>query len=249
MASSFFISHGAPDLALRDTPAAAFLRGFGAELADARAILVVSAHWETATPCLTGHPAPETIHDFWGFPPALNALRYPAPGNPALAARVAALVPGGSVDPMRGFDHGAWSPLILALPEANIPVVQLSVQSHMDAGYHYEMGRRLAPLKDEGVVVIGSGSVTHNLRAIKPSPVPLPQAAAFSDWLYEALTRGDLDALLNWRSAPHADWNHPTPEHFLPLFVALGAAGEGFQARRLHAGLDLGALSMDSYAF
>jgi len=189
MIRPLFLSHGAPTLLLEDTPARSFLAGLAAAMERPQAILAVSAHWETRVPCVNAVATNATIHDFYGFPPALHALAYPAPGDPALAEHVAELIGAAglpvAVDPRRGLDHGAWVPLMLAWPEADIPVPE----------------RRTCDL-------------------------------------------------LSWRNlAPHADRNHPTDEHLLPLFVALGAAGPHATATRLHASTTYGVLRMDAYAF
>jgi 4,5-DOPA dioxygenase extradiol len=250
---TLFLSHGAPDMSLRNTPAHRFLQGLPRVLPAPKAILAVSAHWETEGPMLTSSPRPETIHDFGGFPDALYRISYDAPGAPALAGKARALLgPGAEMDAARGLDHGAWSPLRIMWPEARIPVVQLSVQPRRDAAHHYNLGRMLAPLRDEGVLIVASGNATHNLReAFRGGHTSdPPQVAAFTDWLYKALAEKNHAALLGWSArAPHALWNHPTPEHFLPLFVALGAAGPEAVAERLHDSIDMMVLAMDSYAF
>ena len=249
MLPSLFISHGAPTLPLEDIPARAFLEGLEARIGRPKAILAVSAHWETAQPEVNAPAVNETIHDFYGFPEPLYALRYPAPGDAALAARVADLT-GAMVEPRRGLDHGAWVPLILAWPKADIPVAQLSIQTEAGPGYHLDLGRRLAPLREEGVLVVGSGSFTHNLRELAwrggAGEEPL-WVTRFSDWVDRALIEGRTEDLVEYRSrAPEAARNHPTEEHFLPLFVAMGAGG---QAERLHSSTTMGALRMDAYAF
>jgi len=221
-----------------------------------QAILAVSAHWETRVPCVNAVATNATIHDFYGFPPALHALAYPAPGDPALAEHVAELIGAAglpvAVDPRRGLDHGAWVPLMLAWPEADIPVLQLSVQSHLGPGHHLELGRALSPLASDGVLVLGSGSLTHNLSQVRAgSDHAEPEwVSAFAEWVHTALTERRTCDLLSWRNlAPHADRNHPTDEHLLPLFVALGAAGPHATATRLHASTTYGVLRMDAYAF
>lgn len=249
---TLFLSHGAPDMALRDTPSHRFLAGLGKTLPEPKAILAVSAHWETETPMITAAAHPPMIYDFHGFPPALYRLQYPAPGSPALAARIKTLLPEAGLDEARGLDHGAWSPLILLYPEARIPVVQLSVQPQHDAACHYDLGRRLAPLREEGVLIVATGNATHNLReAFRGGHAsPPPEVTEFTAWLHDALAKKDHALLKTWETAaPHARWNHPTPEHFLPLFVALGAAGPEAEAARLHDSVDLGVLAMDSYSF
>jgi 4,5-DOPA dioxygenase extradiol len=249
---TLFISHGAPDMALRDTPAHRFLAELAATLPVPKAILAVSAHWETEEPRLTAATKPETIYDFHGFPDEMYQITYDAPGSPALAARARDLIGGAAaLDPARGFDHGAWSPLSLLYPEARIPVVQLSVQPARDAAWHYDIGRKLTPLRAEGVLIVTTGNATHNLReAFRRHEATPPQVSGFKDWLYKVLTEKDHAEAKEWfTAAPDARWNHPTPEHFLPLFVALGAAGPQAEAQRLHDSIDFRVLAMDSYRF
>ena len=251
-----FLSHGAPTLPFEDVGAREFLSGLATTLPRPRAILVISAHWETPVPTVNAVARNETIHDFAGFPAELYALTYPAPGDPELAERVAGLLAEAglpvAVDTRRGLDHGAWVPLMLAWPEADIPVVQLSVQSYLGPGHHLGLGRALAPLTSEDVLIIGSGSFTHDLsswrgHAGQAEPEWVTQ---FADWFDRALTEGRTPDLLAYRDlAPHAARNHPTEEHLLPLFVALGAAGPGAQAEHLHASNTYGVLRMDAYAF
>jgi 4,5-DOPA dioxygenase extradiol len=254
---SIFVSHGSPMLALSETPARDFLAKLGATLPRPRAILVISAHWETAAPMVNAVARNETIHDFRGFPKALYELRYPAPGDAALAARIAALLDNAGfragIDTTRGLDHGAWVPLLLAYPEANIPVLQLSVQPHLGAAHHLALGRALASLREEGVLIIGSGSFTHDLRRFRGQAVDAPETedvTEFSAWMDQAIAAGDVDALIDYRArAPHARDEHPTEEHILPLFAAIGAAGNTIAARRLHHSTEHAILRMDAYAF
>jgi 4,5-DOPA dioxygenase extradiol len=210
----------------------------------------------TRGPAASGAVRPETIHDFYGFPPALYELRYPAPGAPDVAQRiVAALAAAGmsvAIDPAQGLDHGAWVPAMLAWPAADIPILQLAVQPQLDAAHHVALGRALAPLAAEGILVLGSGSATHNLRALARGrhDTVADWAQRFDDWLVARVEAGDIAALVDWkRQAPMADMAHPTDEHFLPLFVALGAAGEGVKGRALHRSFTHGALSMSAFAF
>jgi 4,5-DOPA dioxygenase extradiol len=249
MLPSVFVSHGAPTLPLEDVPARAFLEGLETRIGRPKAILVVSAHWETAKPEVNAPAVNDTIHDFHGFPKPLYALRYPAPGSAALAARVAELT-GAAIEPERGLDHGAWVPLMLAWPAADIPVAQLSLQSEAGPRHHLDLGRRLAPLRQEGVLVLGSGSFTHNLRELAWAGGAGAEPAwvtRFSDWVDRAIVEGRVDNLVDYRKlAPDAARNHPTEEHFLPLFVALGAGG---RPERLHSSATMGALRMDAYAF
>jgi 4,5-DOPA dioxygenase extradiol len=258
MLPALFVSHGSPMLVLEDGRARRFLTGYAAALPRPRAILVASAHWETDAPRLTASARPETIHDFGGFPPALYRMRYDVPGDPDLAARAAGLLHDAGIaaelDPRRGLDHGCWVPLSLLYPAADIPVVQLSLQSHLDAAHHYRLGAALRPLRDDGVLIVGSGSFTHNLmilqrQASEDAPPPA-WSAAFEDWIAERVAAGDLPALLDWRArAPNAAAAHPTDEHFLPFFVALGAASPGGAATRVHHSHTYAALAMDAFAF
>ncbi len=249
---TLFVSHGSPMLILEDLPARAFLATLGTLVAKPRAIIAVSAHWNTERPAISLAAWPETIHDFYGFPEALYRLRYNAPGAPELAARVAELTDADR-DPDYGLDHGGWVPAMLGWPEADVPIFQLSVQPHMTPAHHMELGRRLAGLREEGVLILGSGSATHNLRRLgrgRHDVEPEPWARAFDDWLAETLEKGDAAALAEYRiRAPFAREAHPTDEHLLPLHVAFGAAGPGARGRVLHRSFTSGNLSMAAYAF
>lgn len=259
MLPSLFVSHGAPTLPLTDAPARQYLTGMGASLGERpRAILAVSAHWETEVPSVTVNATNETIHDFYGFPKELYEINYPAPGAPWLASRVAELLATLS-SPVarataRGLDHGAWVPLSLAYPDADIPVVQLSIQTALGPEYHYRLGQLLAPLRSEGVLILASGSFTHDLSSFREYSNALHAPApawvdVFADWMVDALEMGRTDDLLNYRSrAPEALRNHPTEEHLLPLFVALGASAEG-KVEHVHTSTTHGILRMDAFAF
>jgi 4,5-DOPA dioxygenase extradiol len=257
MLPSLFISHGSPMLPLIEAPARTFLEGLGASLERPKAIVVASAHWETGRPAVNAVARNGTIHDFYGFPPPLYRLTYPAPGDPALAERVHLLLAGAGfaadVDHARGLDHGAWCPLLLAYPAADIPVVQVSVQTQLGTEHHLRLGAALAPLRAEGVLLIGSGSWTHDLRRFRGQAQDAPETPdviEFSDWMDAAVTQNRRDDLLHYRSrAPHAAEEHPTEEHLLPLFVAIGAGGETAPARRIHKSASHGILRMDAYAF
>ncbi len=257
MLPSLFLSHGSPMLALTPGPAHDFLTGLGASLARPRAILVASAHWETAHPMVSAPARNRTIHDFGGFPRELYALRYDAPGDPALAEQIDDLLGAAglraSVDPARGLDHGAWVPLMLAWPDADVPVLEVSVQPHLGPAHHLEVGRTLAPLRAQGVLVVGSGSFTHDLSRFQgqgPDAPEAPDVAAFAAWMDTALREGLRCDLLTYRhKAPHAAAEHPTEEHLMPLFVAMGAAGPDARAERLHSSISHGVLRMDAYAF
>ena len=254
---SLFLSHGAPTLPLTDTPARAFLKELGDRLPRPKAILVVSAHWETAIPTVSAVERNDTIHDFGGFPRALYELQYPAAGSPLVAARVSELLRASGfdckLDHRRGLDHGAWVPLLLMYPQADIPVLQLSIQPHLGTRHHLLMGRALAPLRRDGVLIIGSGSMTHDLSEFRghgPNDPAPDWVNAFADWFDSALSAGRTDDLLDYRrQAPFAVKNHPSEEHLLPFYAALGAAGENARAMRLHASATYGVLRMDVYAF
>ncbi len=227
----------------------------GRTLPRPRAVLVASAHWETSVPMLTGNPNPRTIHDFGGFPAELHSLRYAAPGAPSLAAQAVALLKQAGitagVDGCRGLDHGAWVPLLWMFPERDIPVVQISVQPGQGARRHVELGNALAPLADEGVLIVGSGHTTHNLHDWLANPrraEPLRYARAFAEWVGGRLDARDTEALIDYRTrAPEAARAHPSEEHFLPLHVAWGAAGENPRAERFVSGFEAGALALDSW--
>jgi 4,5-DOPA dioxygenase extradiol len=254
-----FVSHGAPTLAIEtDDPTHVFLTQLGRTLGKPRAVLCVSAHWEASRPSLGAAEAPQTIHDFYGFPEPLYSIHDPSPGDPALAERARVLLHDAGLEPQlderRGRDHGAWVPLTLMYPDGDVPSVQLSVQSRLDAAHHAALGRALAPLRDEGVLILGSGGATHDLRRAAfrhPDSAQVPDdVRAFEAWLVDGIEAGETDALVGWlERAPHARANHPTPEHFLPLFVPLGAAAPGTKGRTLHRTFAYGALSMAAFAW
>ncbi len=258
MQASLFVSHGAPTLALDAGAVGAVWRRVAA-LTKPAAIVIASAHWETARPLLTAAPRLATIHDFGGFPEALYRIEYSASGAPDIAERALDLLRqagfDAALDAQRGLDHGAWVPLREMFADASVPIVQLSLQPHRGLAHHYRLGRALAPLAAENILLIGSGGLTHNLHEAfaamhNPAPPLLGYVQEFQQWVYAALRRGDLDALLSYRTrAPHAQRAHPTEEHFLPLFFALGAAGEHVDAVREYDAVDLSALAMDVYRF
>jgi 4,5-DOPA dioxygenase extradiol len=249
MLPSLFVSHGAPTLPFDDCPARDFLKGLGAAWPKPKGIVIASAHWESDAPLVNRMPINSTIHDFRGFPQALYDLRYPAPGSAQLSERVRALLNAPS-DDKRGLDHGAWVPLLLMYPRADIPVVQIALQPHLGVAHHIELGRKLAPLRDEGVLVMGSGSFVHNLRLLDRRGLNAPEpdwSKAFAEWMNAALLARDDDALIHYRErAPNAVQAHPEEEHLLPLFVACGAGGK---AEHIHQSATFGALRMDAYSF
>jgi len=255
---ALFVPHGAPTFALRPGAAGAALAAAARTLARPRAIVIVSAHWDTATPAVGFADRPDTIHDFWGFPEELFALRYPATGCREAAQEVVAAIEAAGLpvqrDEQRGLDHGAWIPLRLMFPDADVPVIPLSIQSQGGPAAAWRLGRALAPLAARGFLVIASGNVTHNLRdfqaAWRHGGQTPAYVRAFADWMADRLAARDLPALLDYRQqAPGAVQAHPTDEHLLPLYVALGAAGDSARIERFHAGIDDYVLAMDAYAF
>jgi 4,5-DOPA dioxygenase extradiol len=252
---TLFVSHGSPMLAVEPGQAGAMLSELGQALPTARAILVVSAHWQTRVPTVSTAVRPETIHDFGGFPRVLYELQYPAPGDPALGEAIATRLTRAGIaattDSRRGLDHGAWVPLRYMAPNAEVPVLQLSLPAGWNPAQFLAYGRALQGLSEEGVLVMGSGSITHNLYEVRMgSPEVDDRALAFTDWIAARLAEGDLPALLDYRrQAPHAAWAHPSEEHLMPLFVPLGAA-PGWPAHRvLPGGVRDKVMSMDAYLF
>jgi 4,5-DOPA dioxygenase extradiol len=231
----------------------------GRRLPRPRAILIASAHWETDRPELTGNARPETIHDFYGFPAPLYEIRYPAPGAPDVAARAQALLAAAglesSIDVARGLDHGAWTPLLYAYPQADVPVLQVSVQTPLGPRHHLALGKALAPLSAEGVLIVGSGHLTHNLRELRSvrdtgAGRAEPYVREFQDWVRGCIETHDYDRLADYRRLSAAGVRaHPSEEHFLPLFVALGAAGANARAERFIGHVEGGVLAMDAYLF
>jgi 4,5-DOPA dioxygenase extradiol len=251
-----FVSHGAPTLALERNETTEFLRRLGAELGRPRAVLCVSAHWTTPVPMVSAAKQPETIHDFGGFPEALYQMRYKAPGAPELASRVAVLLKDAGIECQvsqnRGLDHGAWIPLMLMYPDADIPVTQLSVQPQGSPSAHFRMGQALAPLRREGVLILATGGAVHNLSGLSQHEQPPDWAAQFDDWIDERINNGLYTEMMNYRRlAPQNHLAHPTEEHLLPLFVAMGASAsvENSRGRTLHRGWSHGSLSMAAYSF
>lgn len=261
---TLFISHGSPMHALQAGRAGAAWAALGRDLPRPKAVLIASAHWESEWPMLTTSARPETIHDFGGFPEELYKLRYAAVGASEIARQAIDLIQAGGMtangNGCRGLDHGAWVPLRHIYPEADIPVAQVSVQTQLGAAHHLQLGTLLAPLRDEGVLIIGSGHMTHNLRewmqfVNRHGMTPRESAVApyvddFRRWIDAALRRDDRAALSRYRElAPAAVRAHPTEEHLLPLLVAFGAAGNAAQVERIDAGVDAEVLAMDAYLF
>ena len=255
---ALFVSHGAPLFAMEAGSTGPALARWGQTLrknfASLRGVVVMSPHWMAPTPWVMTSAQPATWHDFGGFPPALYALQYPAPGSPALAHEVIALLQSAGMaaqgDAERPFDHGAWVPLMHLFAQADLPVVQVALPSQAGPAEVYAMGVALRSLRQSGVLVMGSGSMTHNLREFFGGErEPAPYVLEFSRWIEEALLRGDLAALLDYRRrAPHAARAHPTDDHFLPLFFALGAAGDDLHPDYLSREVMYGVLAMDAFA-
>ncbi len=264
MLPTVFISHGSPMHALQAGRAGDAWAALGRDLPRPKAVLIASAHWESEWPMLTTGARPQTIHDFGGFPPALYELHYDAPGAPEVAERAIELIRAAGIaangNGCRGLDHGAWVPLIHMYPQADVPVVQISLQPQLGAAHHLRLGGILAPLREEGVLIVGSGHLTHNLRewmgfarrhGMRPEETGAePYVREFSEWVDDALRGNDRDGLARWQElAPHARRAHPTAEHFLPLPLAFGAAGPAPRVERYDLGVDSGALAMDAYVF
>lgn len=255
---ALYVSHGAPLFAVDAGETGPALtrwgQGLRAQFPALRGVVIMSPHWMARTPQVMTGPQPATWHDFGGFPPALYQLQYPAPGAPALAQEVLALLQAAGVaaqgDAGRPFDHGAWVPLMHLFPEADLPVVQVALPVRAGPAEVYAMGAALRDLRSQGVLVMGSGSMTHNLAEFFGGErEPAPYVLEFSRWIESALERGDMKALLNYRSlAPHAERAHPTEDHFLPLFFALGAAGDDLHANYLSREVMYSMLAMDAFA-
>jgi 4,5-DOPA dioxygenase extradiol len=252
---AIFVSHGAPSLLLEQSPARDFLAGLGRQLGRPRAIVCMSSHWVTPRPRVTASLQPETIYDFYGFPDPLYEIKYPARGSSELASVVSQLLKAAGmpcdIDGVRGLDHGAWVPLSLMYPQANVPVIQLSVQTPAGPSAHILIGRTLKPLRDEGVLLMGTGSSVHNLSLFPAEKSKTPEwAIDFEQWLYERLVCGDEEDLIRYRTLrKEAVLAHPTEEHFLPLFFAFGAGGKHGQTIRLHHSFSYGVLGMSCYSF
>jgi 4,5-DOPA dioxygenase extradiol len=250
-----FISHGAPTFAVEPGALGSELRRLGNRLVGIKAVLVISPHWQTRAVKVMATLMPETMHDFGGFSPELYRLRYAAAGQPEIAERAALLLQRAgfvvTLDEKRGLDHGAWVPLLHLLPNAGTPVFQVSMPHDLDTRGAMQLGRALAPLRESGVLILGSGSLTHNLYEIAARASHAERYAEdFARWVRDAVTDKDTERLLSYRSqAPYATRAHPTEEHFLPLLVALGAAGDADDVLAIDGGMTYGVLSMDSFAW
>ena len=259
MMPSLYISHGGGPCFFMDWPGpppnpwdplAAYLRGAGAGLPrKPSAILVVSAHWEEPVVTLNTGAAPPLLFDYYNFPPHTYELKYPAPGAPALCHQVRRLLADAGIaageEPTRGFDHGVFVPFLLLYPDADVPVLQVSLRTDLDPRFHLEVGRALQPLRQEGVLIVGSGFSFHNMSAFfgPNRDILIPQSRYFDDWLTDVVERSDPrvrdSRLIDWANAPGGRASHPREEHLLPLMVAAGAGGTD-QGRRVFAGDFLG---------
>jgi 4,5-DOPA dioxygenase extradiol len=253
---ALFVSHGAPTWAIEPGIIGPRLGALAGSLPSPRAILVVSPHWMSSELRVTTNATPKAVHDFSGFPRQLYKIQYPAPGSPDTAQQViTALKDHGhavQADAEKDFDHGAWVPLLHMYPDADVPVIQLSMRRHDGPEACFKIGQSLALLREQGVLIIGSGSLTHNLYEFRQGQDhPETYVKAFAFWVREALERGDVEALLDYRlRAPQAERAHPTEEHLLPLFFAMGAAGrDGVDARWIEGGITHGVLAMDAVVF
>jgi 4,5-DOPA dioxygenase extradiol len=254
--SPIFVSHGAPTMPLEDIPAKNFLMKLGTRYKNVEAVLCISAHWATSHPVVNAVEKPETIHDFYGFPSELYDINYPAAGSPELAERTAELIKASgipcAIDENRGLDHGAWVPMRLMFPDADVPVVQLSIQKHLDPSRHHDLGLAIEELSSENVLIIGSGGAVHPLgyAPLGPGASTDTWAVEFDDWLTRSVQHGDEDALKNYRKiAPYPERAHPYPDHFMPLLTALGAAGKGASGEMIHHSWYWGDLGMAAYRF
>ena len=264
---TLYIPHGAGPCFFMDwNPAdawdktAAYLRSIASSLPTRpQAIVLVTAHWLGAQPCMSSAARPGMLFDYYGFPPHTYELSYPAPGAPALAERARGLLAdagiAAAVDTQRGYDHGTFIPLMVAFPDADVPVLQVSLLGSLDAQAHIGYGQALAPLRDEGVLILGSGSATHNLADFRGGRTlnepPRGYVKPFDDWLVQTVEAGDEKGLAGYERAPEGRRNHPTPEHFLPIFVPFGAAlaaGDG-KGRALHRSYTYGVLAMTAFAW
>lgn len=254
--STIFVSHGAPSLPFEDIPARSFLSDLGSKYGKFDAVLCISAHWQTARPKLNVVEINETIHDFYGFAPELYEIDYPAKGSPELAKHAQNLIKDAGIpcdlDLSRGIDHGAWIPMFLMYPDINMPVFQLSIQQNLDPLNHLELGHALESLKEDKVLILGSGGAVHPLgyAPLRPGAVTDEWAVEFNEWLKEAVITGDIESLIDYKNrSPYPERAHPYPDHFMPLLTAMGAAGEGVTGKIIHDSWYWGDMGMGAYEF
>jgi 4,5-DOPA dioxygenase extradiol len=252
---TIFVSHGAPTLPIEEVPAREFLKALGSQFNKVKAVLCISAHWATPIPTVNASNWPGTIHDFYGFPEELYEIEYPAQGNLELAEHVSELIQAADfqchIDGQRGLDHGAWVPLMLMFPQADIPVVQLSIQQKLDPSWHLKVGRAIEELRSENILIMGSGGAVHPLgySGFRLGGEPSQWAKDFDKWLTNAVTHGEELFLTNYRQlAPYPERAHPYPDHYMPLLVAFGAGGEGAKGSVIHHSWS-GDLGMAAYQF
>ncbi|KAI0559057.1 dioxygenase [Gracilaria domingensis] len=256
-----FLSHGAPTMALSDAPVKHFLVKLGARLAKPRAAVVISAHFETTNAAVVTDPAPRTTYDFGNFDDRLFKIKYPAPGNPELGDEVFELLRAADISvkkvAKKGYDHGVWVPLSLMWPDADVPIVQVSIDPDQGTDYHYRLGKALRSLPKKDIAVIGTGNISHNLPVLFSSGQNEQRDAEFKrrvqsflQWFDAQMKVCNVDNLLHYRDkAPFAKDNHPTDDHLMPLYVAMGAAGGEFKGRKIHESFDFGILAMDAWEF
>ncbi|TXK83567.1 dioxygenase [Paenibacillus sp. N3.4] len=255
MLPSFFIAHGSPSLAVEQHAYTEFLQKLVSGIPTPKAIVLFSAHWKSHIQKISSSAQMDTIYNFSGFPKELYAIKYPARGDLTLSLHIQQLFQDEGIrcelDDERGLDQGAWVPLHLMYPDALIPVVALSVNPRLTAEEHYRIGAALAPLREENVLILGSGGTVHNVNQWDPNnPVPRVWAVAFDEWLAEQLETWNLDALIRYdERAPSARQAVPTPEHFAPLLLAMGAADTSRSAKLLHHSFQMGTLSLSCWMF
>ncbi len=254
---TFFISHGSPMMAIENSATSHFIADLDKTIERPDAIIVFSAHFDLQKDIvITSGRSPKTIHDFYGFPQELYDLEYPAPGNPELANRIAQRFEAHGLKPIlsdeQGWDHGVWIPLRLMYPDADIPVVQVSINSALGAEVNYRYGEILSGFREENILIIGSGGISHNLREVfNPAPDKnrVQKVEMFTEWVHDKLASRDTDALFHYlEQAPHTLFNHPTQEHFLPIMAAWGASGAG-TGERIHKDAEFEILALDAYRF
>lgn len=250
-----FLGHGSPMNAVTDNASTRMLARLGHQLPRPKAILCVSAHWMTEGTWITAMPNPKTIHDFYGFPEELFEIQYPAPGSPETAKLVNALVPNPKVNldrEMWGLDHGTWAVLRHMFPKADVPILQLSISMEQPAEYHYLLGQQLRQLRDQGVLIVGSGNIVHNLRRIRweDDAKAYDWAVEFDEWVKGRLGARDDQALVrDYLSSASGRLSVPTPEHYYPMLTILGAADPDEQVRTEFEELQNGSISMRSFSF